>query len=705
MNTHEHKHHDSNHHSEHHHHDDHDGHNTHDHSHHNMDHHQHDEHAGHDGHDHAHHGDFKKLFLHSLVLGLPILILSPMMGVSLPFQFSFKGSDWLVAILASLLFFYGGKPFIMGAKDEIKSKSPAMMTLITLGISVSYFYSMYAFIMNHIVKSPVHIMDFFWELASLILIMLLGHWIEMEAVSSAGNALQKMAELLPSDALRLNDDQSTTRVALADILVGDHLIVKAGDKVPADGIIIDGSSSINESMITGESKAVTRKVHDKVIGGSVNGSGSLVIEVTGTGASGYLAQVMQLVNDASNDKSNAESMADVVAKNLFYFALVVGVIALIVWTGLSGPSVGIERMVTVLVIACPHALGLAIPLVVARSTSIGAQNGLLVKSRQSLETAENIDVILMDKTGTLTEGNFVVTAFGSSTDQLDDQQVLSLFAALEKTSSHPLAVGILEKTENLNLPIPNASNVHTLAGIGLEGDIDSKTYRIVNMKYLQAHNIAYDPSLFEQLASQGYSMSYLVSGEENLGYVAQGDEIKPDAIHLIASLQSRGIKPIMLTGDNKQAAELIAKNLGLDTVHAEMLPEDKESMVRHYQSQGNKVMMVGDGVNDAPSLARADVGLAIGAGTDVAIDSADVILVQSNPSDILHFLDLAHNTSRKMKQNLVWGAGYNFIAVPLAAGVLAKFGILLSPAFGAVLMSLSTVIVAINALLLRIRKD
>ena len=678
-----------------------------------MDHSKHMDHSGHgdhsahgehSGHDHSGHGTaFKQKFIVSLFFGVPILFLAPMMGVTLPFQFTFPGSEWVVAILATVLYFYGGQPFLAGAKSELKSKNPAMMTLISLGISVAYIYSMYAFVMNTVLGSPVHIMDFFWELASLILIMLLGHWIEMEAISNAGNALQRMAELLPSDATVLLENGTTEDRSLKDIIIGDKVIIKAGENMPADGVIVDGKTSVNESMITGESRAVQKKPGDKVIGGSVNGSGTLTVEVTGTGESGFLAQVMTLVDQASKDKSKAESMADVVAKWLFYIAVVVGILALIIWSILTNVNTGIERMVTVLVIACPHALGLAIPLVTARSTSLGAQNGLLIKSRQALEVAQNIDVIMMDKTGTLTEGNFVVTDYRSFDESYSKEKVLQYFATLEQSSSHPLAVGILDEAEAQGITLLKAENVTTIAGIGLEGTLEGHDVKITSVKYLQNNNIPYDDAAFKALSGEGYSISFLLVDDRNTGWIAQGDEIKEDSREMIRQLKALGIKPVMLTGDNKQAAQVIAKNLGIDDVHGELMPEDKERIVREYQDQGLTVIMVGDGVNDAPSLARANVGVAIGAGTDVAIDSADVILVKSNPSDILHFVSLARNTSRKMKENLLWGAGYNFIAIPLAAGILAGVGFILSPAVGAVLMSLSTVIVAINAMLLKIK--
>ncbi|OJG40165.1 copper-translocating P-type ATPase [Enterococcus dispar] len=594
-------------------------------------------------------------------------------------------------------------PFLKGAKMELEMKNPAMMTLISLGISVAYIYSVYAFIANNITKSNTHVMDFFWELATLILIMLLGHWIEMNAISNAGNALQKMAELLPNSAIIVDESGNTKEVDLKDVQVGERVLVKAGEKIPTDGVIVAGNTNVNESMVTGESKDVQKGLNDKVIGGSVNGSGTITVEVTGTGESGYLSQVMELVSNAQKEKSRVESLSDKVAKLLFYVALIVGIGAFIIWMVLTGDlNIALERMVTVLIIACPHALGLAIPLVTARSTSLGAKNGLLIKNRQALEVAKKVDVIMMDKTGTLTEGNFAVNEYLSFSTQYTEEQVLEFMAALEQNSSHPLSVGVLKKIDELQLTIPKAEDVTNLPGIGLEGRVNGKDIKIVSVSYLNKKSISYDKQMFNDLSNQGNSISFLLLDDQSIGLVAQGDQIKPEAKLMVEKMKARGIKPVMLTGDNKQVASVVAKQLGIDDVHAELMPEDKEKIVKEYKDKNLIVMMVGDGVNDAPSLVRASIGVAIGAGTDVAIDSADVILVKSNPSDILHFLSLAKNTQRKMVQNLWWGAGYNILAIPLAAGILASWGIILSPAIGAIFMSLSTVIVAINAMLLKI---
>ncbi|UAS27916.1 copper-translocating P-type ATPase [Staphylococcus pseudintermedius] len=665
----------------------------------------HDNHASHHHSGHAHHhGNFKVKFFVSLILAIPIILLSPMMGVNLPFQFTFPGSEWVVLILSTILFFYGGKPFLSGGKDEIATKKPGMMTLVALGISVAYIYSLYAFYMNNFSSATGHTMDFFWELATLILIMLLGHWIEMNAVGNAGDALKKMAELLPNSAIKVMDNGQREEVKISDIMTDDIVEVKAGESIPTDGIIVQGQTSIDESLVTGESKKVQKNQNDNVIGGSINGSGTIQVKVTAVGEDGYLSQVMGLVNQAQNDKSSAELLSDKVAGYLFYFAVIVGVISFIVWMLIQNDvDFALERLVTVLVIACPHALGLAIPLVTARSTSIGAHNGLIIKNRESVEIAQHIDYVMMDKTGTLTEGNFSVNHYESFKNDLSNDTILSLFASLESQSNHPLAISIVDFAKSKNVSFTNPQDVNNIPGVGLEGLIDNKTYKITNVSYLDKHKLNYDDDLFTKLAQQGNSISYLIEDQQVIGMIAQGDQIKESSKQMVADLLSRNITPVMLTGDNNEVAHAVAKELGISDVHAQLMPEDKESIIKDYQSDGNKVMMVGDGINDAPSLIRADIGIAIGAGTDVAVDSGDIILVKSNPSDIIHFLTLSNNTMRKMVQNLWWGASYNIVAVPLAAGILAFIGLILSLAIGAILMSLSTVIVAINAFTLKLK--
>jgi len=658
----------------------------------------------HSDYEHHHHGEFKVKFFISLIFAIPIIVLSPMMGVKLPFQFTFSGSEWVVLILATILFFYGGKPFLIGGKDELKVKKPGMMTLVALGISVAYIYSLYAFYMNNISSTPDHTMDFFWELATLILIMLLGHWVEMNAIGNAGDTLKKMAELLPNSAFKITDNGQRVEIKISDIIIGDIVEVRAGESFPSDGIIVQGQTFVDESLVTGESKKIQKTPDDYVIGGSINGSGTIQVEVTAVGEEGYLSQVMELVNQAQNDKSKAELLSDKVAGYLFYFAVSIGLIAFIAWMFIQNNiDFALERLVTVLVIACPHALGLAIPLVTARSTSIAAHNGLIIKNREIVELAQYIDYVMMDKTGTLTEGNFSVNHFESLQADLSEDAVISLFASLESQSNHPLAIGIVDFATEKNISYVEPQDVNNISGVGLEGIVDNKKYKITNVSYLDKYEFDYDKNLFTTLAQQGNSISYLIDEQQVIGIIAQGDKIKVSSKQMVDDLLSRNITPVMLTGDNKEVAHVVAKELGINDVHAQLMPEDKESIIKDYQSNDKKVMMIGDGINDAPSLIRADIGIAIGAGTDVAVESGDIILVKSNPSDIIHFLTLSKNTMRKMIQNLWWGAGYNIIAVPLATGILAFIGLILSPAVGAVLMSLSTVIVAINAFTLKLK--
>ncbi|WP_180291794.1 heavy metal translocating P-type ATPase [Staphylococcus pseudintermedius] len=665
-------------------------------------HHPHSHHMHHDDHAHHHHGNFKMKFFVSLIFAIPIIIFSPMMGVQLPFQFTFPGSDWMVLILATILFIYGGQPFLVGAKGEIASKKPGMMTLVTLGISVAYIYSLYAFYLNHFSDATGHTMDFFWELATLILIMLLGHWVEMNAVGSAGDALKKMAALLPNKVIKVTNNQRE-EVKISDIALNDIVEVKAGESIPTDGMIVRGETAIDESLVTGESKKVQKKPNDQVIGGSINGSGTIQVKVTAVGEASYLSQVMDIIKQAQNDKSRAELLSDKVAGYLFYFAISVGMIAFIIWMLIDNHiDFALERLVTVLVIACPHALGLAIPLVTARSTSIGAHHGLMIKNRAAIETAQHIDYVMMDKTGTLTEGHFSVNHYESFKAGVSDEEVLSLFASLESQSNHPLATSIVDFAKNKSISYVQSQDVRNIPGVGLEGTINDQAYKITNVSYLEQNGFDYDQALFTKLAQQGNSISYLIDEQQVIGIIAQGDQIKDSSQQMVADLLAKGITPVMLTGDNQEVAETVAKALGINDVHAQLMPEDKESIIKAYQSKGKKVMMVGDGINDAPSLIRSDIGIAIGAGTDVAVDSGDVILVKSDPSDIIHFFTLSKRTMRKMVQNLWWGAGYNIVAVPLAAGILASIGLILSPAVGAILMSLSTVIVAINAFTLKL---
>ncbi|MGQ4235156.1 copper/silver-translocating P-type ATPase CopB [Enterococcus faecium] len=673
-----------------------------DHEHGGMDHSMHMDHE-HGGMDHSMHmGNFKQKFWLSLILAIPVILFSPMMGMEFPFQITFPGSDWLVLILATILFIYGGQPFLSGAKMELKQKSPAMMTLIAMGITVAYIYSVYSFIAN-LINPHTHVMDFFWELATLIVIMLLGHWIEMNAVSNASNALQKLAELLPESVKRLTKEGKEETVSLKEVKEGDHLIVRSGDKMPTDGVILKGETIVDESAVTGESKGIKKRANDKVIGGSINGDGTIEIEVTGTGENGYLAKVMEMVRKAQGEKSKLESLSDKVAKWLFYVALIVGILAFIAWLFLTDLPNALERMVTVFIIACPHALGLAIPLVVARSTSIAAKNGLLLKNRNALEQANDLDVIMLDKTGTLTEGKFTVTGVEVLDDAFNKNEILQYLGALEANANHPLAVGIMNYLKEHEIKPYQAENLKNLSGVGLEATVKNQQVKIVNEKEVERLGLNVEQALLKPYQEQGNTISFLTLENHLAAIVALGDVVKTEAKEFIRTLKERKITPVMLTGDNKNAAQSVADYLGIEEYYGGLLPDDKEAVVQKYLDQGKKVIMVGDGINDAPSLARASIGMAIGAGTDIAIDSADVVLTNSDPKDILHFLDLAKQTRKKMIQNLWWGAGYNILAIPLAAGILAPIGILLSPAVGAVLMSLSTVVVALNALTLKIK--
>ena len=679
-----------------HHKDQHQDHHTgHDHSGHHKDQH-HDHHAGHDhsghgGHDHHHHGSFKELFLKSLPLGIVIMLLSPMYGFELPFQFTFPYSDIVVAILSTILIIYGGRPFYQGAVDEFKQKEPGMMTLVSLGLSASYLYSIYAVLITYVTGE--HVMDFFFEFASLLLIMLLGHWIEMKAIGEAGDAQRELAKLVPKDAHVVLEDDSIETRPVADLQVGDLIRVQAGENVPADGIIERGESRVNEALLTGESKAVKKGPGDKVIGGSTNGEGVLYIKVLETGDQSFISQVQTLISQAQSQPSRAENIAQKVAGWLFYIAVIVALIAFVVWMIIGDIPTAVTFAITTLVIACPHALGLAIPLVTARSTSLGASRGLLVKDRQALEIAQDADVIILDKTGTLTTGEFKVLDVELFSNKYKKEEIIALLAGIEGGSSHPIAQSIISFAEQQNIRPASFDSIDVISGAGVEGKAGGHRYQLISQK-------AYGRNLDIDIP-KGATLSVLVENDDAIGAVALGDELKPTSKELIKVLKKNNIQPIMATGDNEKAAQGAAEYLEIE-YRSNQSPQDKYELVKTLKEEGKKVIMVGDGINDAPSLALADVGIAIGAGTQVALDSADVILTQSDPGDIESFIELAHKTTRKMKQNLFWGAGYNFIAIPLAAGILAPIGITLSPALGAVLMSVSTVIVAINAMLLRL---
>lgn len=666
---------------------------------HSMDHHNHEqmdydhmdhEHMGHDM-SHHHHGDFKKLFLRSLPIGVIIMLITPFMGLTDTGLLDFPYADIVAAVLATILLVYGGKPFYQGAVQEFKDKEPGMMALVSLGVSVSYLYSIYAVIARYI--SGEHVMDYFFEFSSLILIMLLGHWIEMRALGQAGDAQQSLAELLPKDANLIQDDGSSKKVSVKDLSIGDVIQVQAGENIPADGKIVKGESRVNESLLTGESKPVTKEKGDTVIGGSTNGKNSIQVEITETGDDSFISQVQSLVSDAEGQPSNAENLANKVASWLFYIATIVAVLAFVIWLFVSDLQTAVQYTVSTLVIACPHALGLAIPLAVSRSKSIGANRGLLIKDREAYELTTKADHMILDKTGTLTTGQFKVLQVDTLTQNTSEEDIIALLAGIESGSSHPIAESIVQYADEKDIKAKSFDSSDVVSGEGVVGKLDGKTYKLVSLK-------AYGSELELDLPA-GATTSVLTENDQAIAAVSLGDELKDSSKDLVAVLRDNGIEPLMATGDNENAAKAVADELGID-YRSEQSPEDKNKLVEDLQAKDEIVIMVGDGVNDAPSLARADVGVAIGAGTQVALDSADVILTQSDPGDIESFIELSIKTNRKMNQNLAWGAGYNFIAIPLAAGLLAPVGITIPMALAAVLMSASTVIVAINAVSLRL---
>jgi len=649
-------------------------------------------------HDHHAHmvADFKKRFWISLAITAPILILSPMIQklLGLGDSIRFPGDLYILFVLSSFIFFYGGYPFLKGIFDELKSSQPGMMTLIAVAITTAYLYS-------SAVVFGLQGKIFFWELATLIDIMLLGHWIEMRSIMGASRALEELARLMPSDAHKLMPDGSTEDVPLSELKVGDRALVKPGEKVPADGEVVDGETSVDESMLTGESEPVYKKAGSKVIGGSINGEGSIVVEIKKTGSDSFLSQVIELVREAQESKSKTQDLASRAALWLTVIALAGGAITLFIWLGVMNRdfAFALERTVTVMVITCPHALGLAIPLVVAVSTAISARNGLLIRNRAAFERARNIQTIIFDKTGTLTEGRFGVTDIVTSDKNgYDERELLKYAASVESNSEHPIAKGIVSSSEG-TLPV---EGFRAIPGRGAEGKVDGRDVKVVSPGYLRENNIKVDDERIEKISSQGKTVIFVLIDGEPKGAIALADIIRPESKKAISMLREMGIRCMMLTGDNKQVARWVSEEVGLDEYFAEVLPHEKATKVKEVQSRGLVVAMTGDGVNDAPALAQADGGIAIGAGTDVAVETADIVLVRSNPLDAVAIISLARATYRKMVQNLVWATGYNAFAIPLAAGALYKSGILLSPAAGAVLMSLSTVIVAINARTLRL---
>ena len=652
----------------------------------------HSDHAGGHTSHHAHMvADFRKRFWVSLALTGPILLLSPAIQDFLGIRdtVAFSGDIYLLFALSSFVFFYGGWPFLKGIYEELKQAQPGMMTLIALAISVAYFYS----------SAVVFGLDgkiFFWELVTLIDIMLLGHWIEMRSVMGASMALEKLAELMPSDAHRLQSDGATEDVPVAELSVGDRVLVKPGEKVPVDGVVTEGRTSVNEAMLTGESKPVSKGPGDEVIGGSVNGEGSLTMEVRKLGSDSFLAQVIELVREAQESKSKTQDLANRAARVLTIIAIAAGGITLALWLIFSSESFAfaLERTVTVMVITCPHALGLAVPLVVAVSTALAARNGLLIRDRAAFERARNTQAIIFDKTGTLTEGRFGVTDVLIFKENHPEEEILRLASAVESNSEHPIAQGIVDAAPDAK----RATDFQAIPGKGAEGRVDGRDIKVVSPGYLREQGLALPGAEgFERLSAQGKTVVFLLIDGEPAAAIALADIIRKESAEAISELKQAGIRCIMLTGDNEKVAAWVADKIGLDEYIAGVLPHEKADKIKEVQSRGLIVAMTGDGVNDAPALAQADVGIAVGAGTDVAIETADIILVKSNPKDITALMGLTRATYRKMIQNLAWATGYNALAIPLAAGILYPWGIVLSPAMGAALMSLSTVIVAVNA--------
>ena len=657
----------------------------------------HQDHGDHGGHgDHSHHDpdQFRDRFWVTLALSLPVVFFSEMfqelLGYSAP---SFPGSTWIPPVLGTIIFLYGGWPFLTGALQEARTRRPGMMLLIGLAISV-------AFVASVATEFGAFDLDFWWELAALITIMLLGHWQEMKAIGQASNALAALAELLPDDAERVTD-QGIETVLISELREGDVVLVRSGARIPADGHVIEGAADVDESMLTGESRPVTKSEDDKVTAGTVATDSALRIRVDAVGDDTALAGIQRLVEQAQTSKSRAQALADRAAAFLFYVATGAGVITFVVWNILGEPRDAVERTVTVLVIACPHALGLAIPLVISISTALAARNGILVKDRLALERMRDVDVVLFDKTGTLTAAEHVVTGVEAVDGDVD--QTLALAAAVESDSEHPLARAIVRAAEEKG-SIPQATEFRSMTARGVEASVDGRKLAVGGPKLMRERNVEIPDHLRSEVdrwKERGAAILFLLEEDKVLGAFALEDEVREESRRAVDLLHGLGIKVAMITGDAEQVAAAVAKELRIDEFFAEVLPEDKDSKVAELQSRGHRVAMVGDGVNDAPALARADVGIAIGAGTDVAIESAGVILASDDPRAVVGVIQLSKASYRKMVQNLVWATGYNAVAIPLAAGAMSWAGVTLSPAAGAVLMSVSTIVVAANAQLLR----
>ncbi|GAB4242663.1 MAG: hypothetical protein Tsb0034_20170 [Ekhidna sp.] len=636
--------------------------------------------------------DFKKRFYINTALSIPVLAFSQMIQGFLGLSFSFPGMEYAAAVLASFIFIYGGWPFLKGLKDELSEGGPGMMTLIAIAITVAWAYS----------TSVVSGLDgkvFYWELVTLIDIMLLGHWLEMRSIMGASKALEKLAELMPSEAHKVEGDDIHD-VKISELKKGDIILIKPGEKVPADGKIVEGDSDLNESALTGESKPVQKSKGDEVIGGAINGDGSIKVEVKSSGEDSYLNKVIKLVEEAQQTKSKTQNLANKAAGWLAYIAIGVGVITFIAWAFFSsqGMDFALERMVTVMIITCPHALGLAVPLVVAISTALSAKNGLLIRNRTAFENSRKISAIVFDKTGTLTEGNFGVNRIKVLDDQSEDE-LLALAGAIEQSSEHPIARGIVNEAKRRELELPKSSDFSSTKGKGVNAKVNGSTYQIVSPGYLKEEGIDIPE---DANSDQAETIVFILKEGLLIGFIALSDQIREESKDAIATLKEKGIKVLMATGDNEQTAKAVANELKLDGYYSQVLPHEKSELIKKLQKEGEFVAMTGDGVNDAPALAKADIGIAVGSGTDVAAETADIILTESSPSDIANLILFGRATYKKMVQNLVWATGYNVVAIPLAAGVLFYQGIMINPAVGAALMSLSTIICAANAQLLRL---
>jgi Cu2+-exporting ATPase len=667
---------------------------------------EHEHHEQHDGHknegsnhgghgSHNHHAmmirNFRKRFWVSLVITVPILVLSPMIQALLGYKFTFGYSNYILFALSSLVYFYGGWPFLTGLAKELKKKQPGMMTLIAVAITVAWSYSAAT---TFGVKGS----SFFWELATLIDIMLLGHWIEMKSVMGASRSLQMLVKMMPSEA-HLVKNGDTEDVKVDQLKKDDVVVVRPGEKIPVDGIITDGESNVNQAMVTGESQPVKKSKDDKVIGGTINGNGSLNVSVQQVGKDAYLNKVIDMVRDAQSEKSKTQHLADRIAFWLTIISLTTGFGTLAIWLLIGKPFVfGLERMATVMVITCPHALGLAVPLVVAISTSISAKKGLLIRNRTAFENSRKISLLAFDKTGTLTRGNFGMTRYASLNKDFDDKEILRLAGALEEKSEHPLAMGIMQKIKEEKIELPQAEKFNAITGKGIEARVENKNVKVVSPGYVKEKDLEVPDKAYKNEAE---TVVFVMVDDQLVGFIAMADEIREESYEAVKTLKKSGIKLYMMTGDNEKVAKSVSDELGLDGYFAGILPDQKLKKVKEFQQEGEFVAMTGDGINDAPALATADVGIAVGSGTDIAAETADIILVNSNPADIVSLILFGKATYKKMIQNFIWATGYNVVAIPLAAGVLFSAGILISPALGAILMSLSTVIVAINAQLLK----